>query len=332
MGESAISEQMVLKNDDSLILTAPVMIPNFKDCDFSRGETPLSVEQITDFRRRFEDYGFVDRHHSIRGPNVTKDQLVGSVLKSFQLEKEATFSWVDGSMHTYPPGTWMLTSRITDKSAIKQVQNGEITGYSASVFNEKVAKQIRASLKESEGDLIKDVKDPTVAVVSLVRKPCVSDAKFCKCNLKGDKMSEETAKSKLDSISKILGLDKTEYASKGDVEDLKTELESAMESYKEDIAETVDNAIKSALTEFAIKEKKEEEEETEESEEESEETEANEESSEEETDEKEKKEKPKGSAKGQKIHNGQKQKAIKSDSAIVYELMGRSSNGDPLNK
>ena len=332
LGGSAISEQMVLKSENSLILTAPVMIPNFHDCDFDRGETPLSVDQISDFRRRFDDYGFVDRHHSIRGPNVTKDHLVGSVLKSFQLEKETSFEWVDGSIHSYPPGTWMLTSKITDPSAIKQVQNGEITGYSASVFNEKVANQIRNSLKSSEGDLIKDVKDPTVAVVSLVRKPCVSDARFCKCN-KGDKMSEENAKSKLDSIAKILGLEKQEYASKSDVDGLKEELES----YKEEIAETVDKAIKSALTEISIKEKKDEKEpkkdEKEDSEEtgETEETEETEETkgSDEEKEEK-KKEKPKGSAKGQKIHNnGNDKKAVKSDSAIVYDIMGRTYDGRP---
>ena len=33
-------------DDGTILLTAPVLIPNARDCDFENGETPLTEEQV----------------------------------------------------------------------------------------------------------------------------------------------------------------------------------------------------------------------------------------------------------------------------------------------
>ena len=81
-----MQEQVVIKSDNSIILTAPVMIPGAKDCDFLRGEIPFTVDQVRAFKEAYDDYGFVDTHHAIKDEHsADKDELVGNALKSFLL-------------------------------------------------------------------------------------------------------------------------------------------------------------------------------------------------------------------------------------------------------
>ena len=156
-----MQEQIVIKSDNSIQLTAPVMIPGAKDCDFLRGEIPFTVDQVKAFKEEYDKYGFIDKHHAVRDANTAdKSKLIGDAVNSFLLDVPTSFKWVDGTVHTYPAGTWMLTSDITEPAAIKEAQSGLITGYSPSVFPREQAEQIRAALKASGGGLIKDITDP----------------------------------------------------------------------------------------------------------------------------------------------------------------------------
>ena len=47
-------------DDGSILLTAPVLIPNARDCDYHNGETPLTEEQVKAFKNSYDKYGFVD--------------------------------------------------------------------------------------------------------------------------------------------------------------------------------------------------------------------------------------------------------------------------------
>ena len=122
---------LIRNSDGTLDITAPVLIPGAKDCDYEHGETPLTVEQIREFAKSYEQYGFVDHEHGL----TRNGQRIGQPVNSFLLTDDTTMNTVDGSK-TYPSGTWMMTSMLTDEAAIKTALSGGYTGYSVSVFSQ----------------------------------------------------------------------------------------------------------------------------------------------------------------------------------------------------
>lgn len=327
------------------------MIPGARDCDYWRGEDPFTVDQVKAFKEAYDDYGFIDKHHAVQGIQTAhKHNLIGSALKSFLLDEPTSYTWLDGSIHTYPAGTWMLTSEITDPVAIKQAQDGLITGYSPSIFTRETAEKLRAALKEaslkaSAGNLIKNINDPVPVLVSLVRKPCQHGNKFCESK-NGENMSEDKAQNKLNKIRGILGLEETkDYATKEDLDEMKESVSGVFKSdeFKEFIGGMINEAVAEAVKPLALKEDKstnEEDEKKKEEEEEEEETQSTE-SNEKETDESneedektdDKKKSMKSDSKSLPQHDkpGEK-KALKSDYAITMEVMGRDRRGRPLKK
>lgn len=339
-----MQDSIVIKSDNSIILTAPVMIPGAKDCDYWRGEDPFTVEQVQAFKEAYDDYGFIDDYHSIRDvDSADKSKLRGDALKSFLLSEPTSYKWFDGTVHTYPTGTWMLTSEITDPVAIKEVQEGIITGYSPSVFKRETAEKIRAALKESAslkasaGGLIKNITDPVPALVSLVRKPCQHGNKFCKTNV-GEKMSDDNAKSKLKEISAILRGDTPEYATKEDIEEIEQKLTDSFKSdeFKSFIVGTVNEAVANAVKDISLKEDKPPKEEDDPKEGgdseggKEDDPKKDDDDSKEEDDPKKDGEKPatKEDSKQLPQHDGDKP-ALKSDRAIILESMGRDMKGRP---
>lgn len=245
----------------------------------------------------------------------------------------------------------MLTSEITDEETIAEAQKGVFTGYSATTIPEEFADNV--SFKSgSQGLLIKDIPNPVVFAVSLVRKPCVHDAKFCKLKQTQNEelnMNEEDKQflQKLKEIVSFKGEKHEEPLSEPMTSDeLKQELASFKSDFKAEIiagvTQGVAQAIKEALSEPKKKPKKGEEEE-EEGESEGNNTSNNEENtnsnnSDETGDEgnadeknKNKKKKPPASTKGRKLHDGpQPPASTKSDSLTVYEIMGRNSRGQRI--
>ena len=105
--------------DGTVELTAPVLIPYAKDCDYENGETPLTPEQITAFKESYDKYGFVDHEHGL-----TRDgRKIGEPSNSTILNQDTTFTLYDGTSKTYPMGTWMLTTHITDETAIVEARS-----------------------------------------------------------------------------------------------------------------------------------------------------------------------------------------------------------------
>ena len=328
--------------DGSITLTAPVMIPGAKDCDYEHGEEPLTKEQISQFAKSYEQYQFIDHEHGL----TRNGQKIGVPVNSFLLTQDTSFNTVDGSK-TYPAGTWMMTSQLTDEAAIKTAVDGGYTGYSVSVFSRTRADEYLEALKtdntlplpmacktiNSGGTaLIKDINDPVVLSVSLVKSPCLHDSKFCE--LDGDIMTDEVQSFK----SKILkAMDLTEVA---EVEALKSEVVS-LESKIDEMQNSFETALKSmqesfeaklaeALTPVAEKSEVEIEEVTPEDEEQTTEEEA--EVVEEETAEEEVEEEPeeepvaeKGESKAEPIHDNIQ--AEKTKKVNIYEFMGRNPDG-----
>ena len=326
-------------DDGTVELTAPVMIPGAKDCDYKNGEPPLTKNQIAEFAKSYEQYQFIDHEHGL----TRNGQKIGQPVNSFLLTDDTSFQTIDGSK-TYPSGTWMMTSHLTDEAAIKNALDGGYTGYSVSVFSRDRADQYLEALKTDKDAplpmacktinsggtaLIKDINDPVVLSVSLVKSPCLHDSKFCE--LDGDIMTDEVKSMK----SKIL--DAMGMSEQAEVEALKSEVVS-LESKIDEMQTSFEAALKSmqeafeaklteALTPVAEKneevteeeapeepvEEVAEEEAIEETEEAVEEEEATEEVAE------------KGESKAEPVHDNLT--AEKTKRVNIYEIMGRNADG-----
>ncbi len=320
------------ESDGSIFLTAPVMIPNARDCDYENGETPLKPEQIRAFKESYDNYGFVDHEHGL-----TKDgRKIGTPSKSIILDQDTTFTIYDGTEKTYPAGTWLLRTHITDDEAISEAKKGYYTGYSASILPRESADKYLAALKAGKGDecscknqissmgnsLIKDVPNPVVLSVSLTQSPCLHESKFCEVR---EIMEQELSlKSKIlnamgmSEEAEVIALKSEVSELKGQIDELKASFEESFKSLQDEFKQTLTESLTPVET---VAEKAEEEEEVE-VEEIVEEDEPAEESAEEEVEEKVAE---KGESKAEPIHDNVE--AQKSKPQTVYEALGRNPDG-----
>jgi len=322
------------QDDGTILLTAPVLIPGAKDCDYVKGEIPLTESQVKAFKESYDKYGFVDHEHGL-----TKDgRKIGEPHQSIILDHDTTFTLYDGTDKTYPVGTWLLTTHLTDDEAISEAMKGYYTGYSPSILPRANADKYLAALKagkdcacknaiNSSGNaLIKDVEDGVVLSVSLTRQPCLHESKFCEMT---DMEEELSLKSK---ILNAMGMSEEAevIALKSEVSELKAEIADMKESFAESLKAMQDEfkqTLTEALTpveEVEVAEKAEEVEATEEAEVEVEEEEAAEKS--EETAEEEEVEEivEKGESKAEPIHDNI---VAEKKSTNIYKALGRNPDG-----
>lgn len=339
-----------------MILTAPVMIPGIADCDFDRGEPPLTVEQIEYFAKSYEDYRLNDDEHKFE----FNGQVIGKPVESFILPTDTNLTLLDGSKKSYPRGTWMLSTRITDPVAVQTALDGGYAGYSPTVKNREVADRLYSALKSelitysefmgackshSLDGLIKDVVDPVVLSVSLTKKPCQHHSKFCKHNISGENMSDDTKKMKARVLNALGMSEEAEVSAlKSQVDDLDEKidnLEEKFDSSLKSMKESFENTLKEALKPVGSSKAKNEGEEEEE-EEEGEPTptpnpekppkndknnpdEEEEEEEEGETEPTPKKKKPKGASKSKPLHNNGD--PTPKEEISTYKAMGRNPDG-----
>ena len=328
--------------DGTILLTAPVMIPGAHDCDYENGEPPLTTEQIRRFAKTYEKYQFIDHEHGLT-KNGTR---IGEPVDSFLLTEDTTMTTLDGSLKSYPRGSWFVTSHITNPEAVQTALGGGYTGYSASVFTQSRADEYLAALKSdnstplpcsckdvssSGNSLIRDVPDPVVLSVSLVRSPCLHDSQFCEVN-KGEIMEEDvkSLKSKVLSAmgmteeAEVLAL-KSEVADmQATLEQLKKDFNDALKTLQEEFTKT----LTEALTPVDEEEPAEAEAETEaEAQAEKSEGEPVKEEDEEEVEEVETEEpvSEKGESKAEPVHDNLS--AEKSKPVNIYEIMGKNPDG-----
>ena len=330
-------------DDGSILLTAPVLIPNARDCDYHNGETPLTESQVKAFKESYDKYGFVDHEHGL-----TKDgRKIGTPHNSIILDHDTTFTTIDGTETMYPTGTWLLQTHITDDEAISEANKGYYTGYSPSILPRASADKYLAALKAGKEDecacknqissmgnsLIKDVPDPVVLSVSLTKQPCLHESKFCELS---DNMEEELSlKSKIlnamgmSEEAEVIALKSQVSDLEAKIEEMKTEFAESLKSMQEEFKQTLTEALTPVEeTVEVVAEKAEEAEPTEEEEEvEVEEEPAAEKA--EETEEVVEEEEPeiaeKGESKAEPVHDNieaQKAKPIN-----IYTALGRNPDG-----
>lgn len=330
--------------DGTIHLTAPVMIPGAKDCDWINGEPPLTREQIRRFAKTYEKYGFIDHEHGL----TRNGERIGEPVDSFLLTEDTTMHLIDGSMKSYPRGSWFVTSHITDPKAIELALGGGYTGYSASVFTKSRADEYLTALKSepdtplpcsckdvssSGNSLIKDVPDPVVLSVSLVKSPCLHDSLFCEVN--GDIMeNQEDVKSLKSKVLSAMGMSeeaevealKSEVSElKAEIEGLKADFPEALKSMQDEFTKTLTEALHPVESE-ALKAKEDDEDEDEETKvKEEEDGTADEVAEETEEVETEEPVSEKGESKAEPVHDNLS--AEKSKPVNIYEIMGKNPDG-----
>lgn len=333
--------------DGTIELTAPVMIPGAKDCDYKNGEPPLTASQIQAFKESYDTYAFVDHEHKLtRKPNGLSyidtnfnGKKIGDPSKSKILDQDTTFTLYDGTTKTYPDGTWMLTTHITDEAAIAEAMKGYYTGYSPSILPKANADKYLAALKANKdcacknissmgNRLIKDVPDPVVLSVSLTKQPCLHESKFCEVdNMENEEIS---LKSKIltamgmSEEAEVIALKSEVTELKGEIEAMKTDFAEALKSMQEEFTQTLTEALKPV----EVAEKSEEAEPTtEEVEEEVEEVEEEPtaEKAAEEIVEEDEPVAEKGESKAEPVHDVIAEKTAKPIN--IYKFMGRNADG-----
>ena len=331
-------------SDGTILLTAPVLIPYAKDCDYENGETPLNPTQIQAFKESYDKYGFVDHEHGL-----TKDgRKIGTPHNSILLDHDTTFTTYDGTTKTYPMGTWLLTTHITDDEAISEAMKGRYTGYSPSILPRASADKYLEALKSGKGDecacknqissmgnsLIKDVPDPVVLSVSLTKQPCLHESKFCELS---DNMEEELSlKSKIlnamgmSEEAEVVALKSEVSSLKEEIETMRTTFEEALKSMQEEFKQTLTEALTPVEETVEVAEKAEDAEPTEEVAEEAEvEEEVAEKSEEEPAEEEEIVEEEvvaeKGESKAEPVHDNIAEKTAKPTN--IYKALGRNPDG-----
>ena len=314
------------------------MIPGAHDCDYKNGEPPLTTEQIRRFAKTYQKYQFIDHEHGL----TRNGNRIGEPVNSFLLTEDTTMTLLDGSLKSYPRGSWFVTSHITNPRAVELALGGGYTGYSASVFTKSRADEYLEALKSEPGtplpcsckdvsssgnSLIRDVPDPVVLSVSLVKSPCLHDSKFCEVN-KGEIM-EEDVKSLKSKVLSAMGMSEEAevLALKSEVADMQATLEQLKKDFN-DALKTLQEEFTKTLTEALTPvdedepEDAEAETEAEASAEKSQEEPVKEEEEDEETEEPVSE---KGESKAEPVHDNLS--AEKSKPVNIYEIMGKNPDG-----
>ena len=330
-------------DDGSILLTAPVLIPYAKDCDYENGETPLNESQVKAFKESYDKYGFVDHEHGL-----TRDgRKIGEPSKSILLDHDTTFTTFDGTETMYPSGTWLLTTHITDDEAISEAMKGYYTGYSPSILPRTSADKYLEALKADKecacknqlrsmgNSLIKDVPDPVVLSVSLTKQPCLHESKFCELS---DNMEEELSlKSKIlnamgmSEEAEVIALKSQVSDLEAKIEEMKTEFAESLKSMQEEFKQTLTEALTPVEEVEVVAEKAEEAEPTEEEVAEEAEVEeevaekAEEETVEEVVEEEEEEVAEKGESKAEPVHDNIE--AQKAKPVNIYTALNRNPDG-----
>jgi hypothetical protein len=353
-------------------VAGPIMLPETPDCDYPDGEELLSDKKIQDFILSFKDYNIIDYEHQFTNPDSNYFlKNIGTPNRIFTIDKNLTFIDVADTNITVPKGTAWLECDINDEVVEKEIDDKLIVAFSITVAEEEDAdyfKKLYNSTLVGKSDtkralevhnritqkrtLIKDIVNPAMFTVSVVKFPCVYKARFCKKSIqKIDDISEvnkmdEANKTFIDSVKEsIIELRNSRKQKEEDleveeeeVETLNDDVEEKLESFKSELLEDQEafknelleaikelTSDKSDETDEETEEESEEEEVEEETEDESEEEEVEDESEEEEVDDETEEEKDVG-------ETSQKSSVGKAFSKKADEIMKKRKTAQPSRK
>ena len=150
------------------MFTGTAMIPGEPDCDYNNGEKILTPQKISDFRESYKNYGIIDKEHTY----LKNGETIGEPVEDYLLPGATKMTNIHGEERTYPQGTWVVKSKITDPEYMRLAEKGQVT-YSPTVISEERAKELIAS---KDRVLIKDIPNPVVYTLSLTTNPCIDNS------------------------------------------------------------------------------------------------------------------------------------------------------------
>lgn len=248
-------------------IIGPILLPHTPDCDYQIGEEPLSIEQVNNLISSFKQYNIIDYEHQFTNPdNNYFMKSIGRPLRIFTVDKEVTFTDVSDTKITVPKGTAWLESEINDPLIEKDIKDKIIVAYSVTVAEKEDAKYFmdlynnlknQTSFKSNEvwdrhakvvqkRTLIKDLTNPEMFTVSVVKFPCVYKAKFCKHGLKT--VESTNTINKCDNMT-------DEYNDQTFMDNIKTELKKLRNSMKQDettVEGTIEDTTEQEINHDAI--------------------------------------------------------------------------------
>ena len=129
---------------DSILVKGPVLGPGW----IGRPAMGLTDRPLTPPEIQKAAHGFLPGTPIVDVQHDLKKQA--EVVESFITSNDYQFNG-----QTYPPGTWFVTSKVTDPTLIKGIQDGTFTGYSVGAWPEEyrdrlVAKGLFSDVKEGE--------------------------------------------------------------------------------------------------------------------------------------------------------------------------------------
>jgi hypothetical protein len=198
---------IVFKDDEKRIITASVLIPFCDDCDAKRGEKQLTPEEIQEISFEYmKNHRIVDKLHDYA--QTEKD--IGDVVESWQLRQEETHTNIFGVTKTFPKGTWMATTHITDDDAWEAVKKGEYNSYSVTVISKELSDEFAAKglMVDKDRVLIKDVMENSPSgkaagyTISLVPAGCVFDNDFLSMKTHVDKAGRSISNANYGTLQK----------------------------------------------------------------------------------------------------------------------------------
>lgn len=159
---------LAIKDASKRLVTGAVLVPGEVD---GKGEPPLSPERIEQAAHEWmRDWRYSDREHDFGPP-------VAVPVESYILPDDVAVKMA-GEDVVLPGGSWVVTSYVTDDQAWKDVQSGDLTGYSIAGIKREA---LEAATKSGETvafksrTLLSDLGDDWISgAVSLVGNPAVA--------------------------------------------------------------------------------------------------------------------------------------------------------------
>lgn len=254
-------ELFVLKDNMKRLVTGPVAVPGCPDCDHGRGEKILSVDEIEDMVHWYNTFS---RKSDVMHTYSRNGNTIGDTVENWTLKQPMTVKNILGETKTYPVGTWMATTKVTDNETWNKIQDGTLRGYSATYMSEDMAIENFVDKRT----LIADLDNPVPVLVSIVDNPCVEDAIFCsikkppepdseiqdvlyKSEKAGRKISNATLKPIKEAFENIQKLINDALMERGELEaDKKEDIMEDVDMDKEEIQEMINESVKAALKEL----------------------------------------------------------------------------------
>lgn len=251
------------------IFYAPVAIPYEDDCDCDN----LSKSEILYASTKFmENWERIDQRHCLAFGDCP---LVANVVESIITSDDMSVKDMEGNTMQLPGGSWVLGIEVTDDEVLQKINDGTYKGVSLMAQSGATKSSERITIAQLGDDWI-------ATAVSIVENPCVPKARFIGDFKMDNEVENETtikqeeevvSKSKFQSFVEAIEsalkmvtteeseekledeevvksetedpteeIESEEYATKSDIEELKTAIKELQETKETEAIKSIEQA------------------------------------------------------------------------------------------